>query len=65
MHFVRSVGMQRSFPFRQAQGQDDNSTYFSNARNGPLLQQAAGLYRQDVERHLQFGYGLAELGMIS
>jgi len=29
------------------------------------LQKAAGLYRQDVERHLQFGYGLAQFGMIS
>src|ERR1022692_4262093 len=30
-----------------------------------LLQQAAGLDRQDVERRLQFGDGFAEFGMIS
>jgi hypothetical protein len=30
-----------------------------------MLQQSAGLYRQIVERHLQFGYGLAEFWMIS
>jgi len=30
-----------------------------------LLQQPAGLYCQVVECHLEFGYGLAEFGMIS
>ncbi len=30
-----------------------------------LLQQSAGLYRQDVERHLQLRDGFAEFGMVS
>jgi hypothetical protein len=30
-----------------------------------VLQQAASLYREDVERHLKFRYGFAEFWMIS
>ena len=41
-------------------------TYMRAARKKrSLLQQPAGLYREVVERHLQFGYGLAKFGMIS
>ena len=41
-------------------------TYMRAARKKrSQLQQTARLYRQVVERHLQFGYGLAEFWMIS